>query len=117
MGSQSGSIFRRAMEISTPAANLRLVARHEAHRRYGRDKYKPKPTPLRLCDLLPPVRLAGLRVKRVFARTPVLLPHFGRQALESQLAPPADATARRHREYSSALYPTPVWRAEYRRCC
>ena len=68
------------------AAPLRLVAQRGGRRRYVQGKRKPKLTRLTRCGLLAAAGLAGLRVKRVLVRTPVLLPHFDRQAVESQLA-------------------------------
>ena len=69
------------------ASTLPLLARREAHRRYVRGKRKSRLTPIPKCGLLAAVWLVGLRVKHVLPRTPVLLPHFDRQAVESQFAP------------------------------
>src|SRR4029077_20944205 len=55
--------------------------------RYVRDKRKSKLILRPKRGLRAAAWLARLRVKHALPRTPVLLPHFDRQALESQFAP------------------------------
>src|SRR5438874_6822649 len=78
---------RRESHLFRLASILPPLVLGEAHRRYVRGKRKSTLAPTPRYGLPAGAWLARLRVNHAPPRTPVLLPHFDRQALESQFAP------------------------------